>query len=1170
VATLLYFRDYLARQPKFANNEPAETYDQNRVVIKLSQFTEDAILSLVSRHNLQPVKYIAKNERAQLHRGKDGNVHVNLFYRDEHFKIHFKEEDNTIITKCSCAETISDPVCIHKAGALLQLLYEDGKDAFLMLKNFDADKETLLQQYGYSLEDEDVDELFRFKLVNGGLIIQPTDSSIIKLDAPDIDSVFNFSAFSTKLQKRTPKIGSEEKKENFGLGYFCKKFDSDALMPLEIVPFQGKLNKEGTRFASHLSELKENFTFSSLALMDDADRKVLRLLDETDEQDLKNYLADLGFRTTGYKWGNLYKNDFPSEAKSVIDQYLIDLFSPVFRLLKQKKFYISTDNQLRVTSLSGFDIQEKQLIPHFELREEEDDLVLEITLWTGDKQIPTLSIDTIYPFGVFTKNNSFFPLNSLKEYQGMLLAHTRPLMRVRKSGKDSFIQRVIMPLLQAYPIDSKIELNIQDIDGEEPEAKLFLDEANGYLALTPIFEYDHQQITHDQLQDLVYAEEDGTYYRVKRDYDYEEEMVSILATSHEQFVQEGPTFFLGANQVLENNWFFEVFDYLREKGFEIFGFSDLKTFKYSPFKPETKFQVSSGMDWFDCEITVSFGDQFVSLKDIRKAVLNDEHYVKLADGTLGILPAEWIAKYGMLLKLGNIDKDSIQISKLHFSIVDELYAEIDNDDVLREIEDKKRKLRDFDKIKAIKPSENVKANLRDYQESGLNWMHFLDEFRWGGCLADDMGLGKTLQTLTFIQSLTDKNPKTCCLVVVPTSLIFNWSNEMDKFTPNLKYLVHHGTQRTPHIETFMDYNVIMTTYGVIVRDVDRIKELNFDYVILDESQAIKNVTSKRYKAVSLLNSHNKLVLTGTPVENNTFELYAQMNFLNPGILGTQEFFKKEYANPIDKKGETDKVRELKKIVYPFILRRTKEQVAQDLPDKSENILFCEMGTKQRKVYDAFKNHYRDKLLDIIQDQGIEKSGIYILEGLLKLRQICDSPALLKGKEKHTDESVKMNELSNHVSELVGKHKILIFSQFVGMLSLIRKQLERKGVNYSYLDGQTRNRQEVVEDFQNNEEKRVFLISLKAGGVGLNLTAADYVYLVDPWWNPAVEQQAIDRTHRIGQTQKVFAYKMICKDTVEEKILKLQEKKKALVNDIISAEKSLLKSLTKDDVVDLFS
>jgi non-specific serine/threonine protein kinase len=264
------------------------------------------------------------------------------------------------------------------------------------------------------------------------------------------------------------------------------------------------------------------------------------------------------------------------------------------------------------------------------------------------------------------------------------------------------------------------------------------------------------------------------------------------------------------------------------------------------------------------------------------------------------------------------------------------------------------------------------------------------------------------------------------------------------------------------------------------------------------------------------------------------------------------------------------VRELKKIVYPFILRRTKEQVAQDLPDKSENILFCEMGTKQRKVYDAFKNHYRDKLLDIIQDQGIEKSGIYILEGLLKLRQICDSPALLKGKEKHTDESVKMNELSNHVSELVGKHKILIFSQFVGMLSLIRKQLERKGVNYSYLDGQTRNRQEVVEDFQNNEEKRVFLISLKAGGVGLNLTAADYVYLVDPWWNPAVEQQAIDRTHRIGQTQKVFAYKMICKDTVEEKILKLQEKKKALVNDIISAEKSLLKSLTKDDVVDLFS
>ncbi len=408
VATLLYLRDYLARQPKFAKNEPTKTYDQNRVVIKLSQFTEQAILSLVSRHNLQPVKYIAKNGRAQLHRGKDGNVNVNLFYRDKHYEIHFKEENDTIITKCSCAETTNDPICIHKAGALLQLLYEDGKDAFLMLKNFDSDKETLLQQYGYSLEDADVDELFRFKLVNGGLIIQPTDSSIMKLDSPEINDVFNFSAFSSKTQKRTPRVVAEEKKENFGIGYFCKKYDSDALMPLEIVPFQGKLNKEETRFASHLSELKENFTFSSLALMDESDRKVLNLLDGTDEQDLKNYLADMGFRTSGYKWGNLYKNDFPAEAKPAIDQYLIDLFSPIFRMLKEKKFYSASDNQLRVTSLVGFTIEEKQLIPHFELREEEDDLVLEITLWIGEKQIPTLSVDTIYPFGVFTKAQCFF------------------------------------------------------------------------------------------------------------------------------------------------------------------------------------------------------------------------------------------------------------------------------------------------------------------------------------------------------------------------------------------------------------------------------------------------------------------------------------------------------------------------------------------------------------------------------------------------------------------------------------------------------------------------------------------------------------------------------------------------------------------------------------------
>jgi non-specific serine/threonine protein kinase len=348
--------------------------------------------------------------------------------------------------------------------------------------------------------------------------------------------------------------------------------------------------------------------------------------------------------------------------------------------------------------------------------------------------------------------------------------------------------------------------------------------------------------------------------------------------------------------------------------------------------------------------------------------------------------------------------------------------------------------------------------------------------------------------------------------------------------------------------------------------------MKLDYVILDESQAIKNPSSKVTKAASLLNAKHRLCMSGTPLQNNTFDIFAQMNFLNPGMLGSVEFFRQEFAIPIDKFGEPEQKEHLKKILYPFILRRTKEQVAKDLPEKTETVLFCEMDDEQRRIYDAYRNDYRSKIMGTIEEQGIQRSQLTILQGLMKLRQICDSPAILNEEEKFPNHSIKLEELAREITENIGNHKALIFSQFLGMLALIREKLTHQGVKFEYFDGSTSapDREKAIQAFQNDEETRVFLISLKAGGVGLNLTAADYVYIVDPWWNPAVEQQAIDRTHRIGQTKNIFAYRMICKDTIEDKIMQLQEKKRMLAKELISDDATFVKALSREDVEYLFS
>jgi SNF2 family DNA or RNA helicase len=452
-------------------------------------------------------------------------------------------------------------------------------------------------------------------------------------------------------------------------------------------------------------------------------------------------------------------------------------------------------------------------------------------------------------------------------------------------------------------------------------------------------------------------------------------------------------------------------------------------------------------------------------------------------------------------------------------------------------------------------------------------MLLLAEAGAGACLADDMGLGKTLQTICFIAWQLQQQPERQHMIICPSSLIYNWQQELQKFAPSVSVLVYHGgTRKAAELENKAN-QVIITSYNTVRSDVDHMSTLTFGTIILDESHNIKNPAAQITRAVGQLQGATRVALSGTPVMNNTFDLFAQLNFLLPGIFGSREFFKREYADAIDRDHHPEKIKALQKLTAPFVLRRTKAQVAADLPSKTEMVMWCDMSAEQKQLYDEIKKSIRSSVFLNIQSEGLNKSKLALLQGMLKLRQVCNSPLLLPAHEQTCEASVKTDLLMNELANNLKDHKVLVFSQFTSMLHLLAKACTEQGISFYHFDGQTppHQRAEMVAQFQEaGNTTNVFLISLKAGNAGLNLTAADYVFLFDPWWNTAVQQQAIDRTHRIGQTKNVFAYKMICKDTIEEKIIVLQQRKKQLAENLVSEDEGFVKSLTEEDIEYLFS
>ncbi len=1147
-------------------------YDQRHTVAKMKTIELRTLRLLSSSDLLTEAEAYLRTQKAVIEHAENETVKATVNLNGQDYKVLIrKNEERNFDTSCDYADT-EHLLCLPKVIVFLQLLNAYGANYFDSIRNWDKEKNKLLEAYGYSLADN-LKGKFEFAYKDGKPFLRVLDASIKRV-AP-VAATPRPVLLPIQQPKEKEEAAPEERtivqppSHRLGVVFNLNKkefpfFTVDAVI--------GEAAENADQFAGKV-EKPDISRYIETEKISESDKNLLTILRKLQESEIAKYVS----RNSPFSgiWENIVHHEddeFPAETKKLINEYLFPRLKKLcMEQAQQALFFVLPQGKtFKTTNLEPLQMMEESARLFFNVKQN-GHYILGAKVKTGSLEFSFSENESQSPLFFLYNNQLYLWKNDeVVELVDTFLPDGKIDISLRDWDKQ--LNDLIMPLAKEYKIDFDKSI-VQEIKAGDPEVSLFLQEKGDYLVFQPSFSYKGYETKARDRDEIVVPQGDKIII-VQRNREAEKIFVDKLNNLHSNFIEneDNGSLALKGTDVLKNNWFFLFVDAMKDMKVPVYGFEALRNFRFNTAKPQTKIFISSNTDWFDAKVDIVFGDQKVTVAEVKRALANKQQFVQLNDGTLGILPEEWLKKYALLFRVGEGNSNNLKLSRYHLSVVDELYESRDEEELIVQLEEKYENLRQFNKIQEIDPPPGLKAILRPYQVAGYQWLNYLKDIKWGGILADDMGLGKTIQALSFMDHFCRTNGSLKALVVCPTTLIYNWENEIKKFTPELTYRIHHGSVRTRLVEEILDHHITITTYGTLRSDIKLLTSLKFDYVVLDESQAIKNPSSKVTKAASLLHATNRLCMSGTPLQNNTFDIFAQMNFLNPGMLGTMEFFRNEFAVPIDKFGEQDRKEHLKKILYPFILRRTKEQVAKDLPEKQEMILWCEMEDEQRKIYDAYRNEFRDKILGTIQEQGIQRSQLTILQGLMKLRQICDSPAILNEEEKFENHSIKLEELSREIVENIGDHKALVFSQFLGMLALIRAKLEELGIKYAYFDGSTSapDREKAIQSFQNDEEVRVFLISLKAGGVGLNLTAADYVYIVDPWWNPAVEQQAIDRTHRIGQTKNIFAYRMICRDTIEDKILQLQDKKKALAKELIADDSSFVKSLSREDVEYLFS
>lgn len=711
---------------------------------------------------------------------------------------------------------------------------------------------------------------------------------------------------------------------------------------------------------------------------------------------------------------------------------------------------------------------------------------------------------------------------------------------------------------------------VVDLPIGKPAGRLYLFESDAMLLVELRFSYNQGMVEFNRTDTAfsrLVPSDDGNVYRIIRSKARENSLTSSLENFELMQYQTG----IYTPCCDPRIWTLHELPRLAQEGFEIYGQEKLTITNARKTVPKLSVAVSSKEGVFDCSITMSVDGISATLASLIMAVRQGSRFVLLSDGTSGVLPNEWLEKFAGLFSILETDpaQKSLRIRPAHLSLVSMLCEMADETKCDQEFELKRQELQNFSGVEKKTPPSDFLASMRPYQVAGFEWFYFLKRYRFGGCLADDMGLGKTVQTLALLLNEKKLGEGQPSLVVVPTSLLFNWQREAQKFAPALNVILYYGTGRQRYKDLISMSDVVLTSYGTVLRDIDFLKNLKFHYIILDEAQMIKNPASQISQTLRLLCGTYRLALSGTPIENNLSELWSMFSFINPGMLGSYKSFANNFIRPIEKEMNENAAGVLRKLIFPFVLRRTKEQVAKDLPPKNEIVLYAEMLPKQRMLYEITRDTYRGKIKLSIDNNGVERSHLQILEGLLRLRQISCHPRLFDSS--FSGDSGKFQLIQESIQDVVGEgHRVLVFSQFVKSLEMLRERISEYGITSEILTGATRDRQAVVDRFQKKGGAQVFFISLKAGGTGLNLTSADYVIHIDPWWNPSAENQASDRAYRIGQTRTVFVYKMITKDSIEERILELQQRKKNLMQSIIQTEGAFFKQLSGEDVLSLFS
>lgn len=956
----------------------------------------------------------------------------------------------------------------------------------------------------------------------------------------------------------------------------------------------------GYLFESFVVQLNEkgNLTYSSQNIsslnarefdsgLDENDYELIKLMDQIQQKAIYNHFHKKKMKPDEFFLKVYDKKTGDKLLQDEIERYIERRRAKILGLISGKQLYeMGKDGE---PTWKKINITEEKASVLFHFRRNEENTHYFPTIKLNGEKVHFYQNDSY----LLCKEPAWMVVNDTlftfqKEVNGNKLKpfFNKKFILIPRNVEETYYKKFVAPLIASFDVYAQgFEIKTEKLDpkpiltfselatANQSVGSLFAEDAvkpNGMDPSKILFELSFQYGTYsfkaDKLKNVSVSvekqQDDYIFHRVQRESVMEKDYIQTLSKT-------GLTLKSSRSTLEKGNalsWLNDNLAQLKEKGFEI-NQQGTSEKRYFVGLTEIDLEISENIDWFDVKAVIRFGEFQIPFTTIRKYILNKKREFKLPNGEYAVIPDSWVVEYSDLFAFAD-DKheDELKLNKIHLSLVKGLK---DSNHAKVAMTRKLERLIDFTEIDEAPLPKKFKGTLRPYQHAGYNWLEFLNEYGFGGCLADDMGLGKTVQTLAMLQKEKEKDKGSTSLLIMPTSLIYNWEMEAGKFTPDLKILVYTGTNRKKDAEQFARYDLVLTSYGITRIDTEILSMFYFNYIILDESQAIKNPDSIISKSVRELKSRRRLILTGTPIENSTMDLWSQMSFVNPGLLGSETFFKKEYLIPIEKKRDELRTQRLNSLIKPFILRREKIQVAKDLPEKVENIKYCTLSDKQREYYDKEKNKYRNQILDLIENNGLNKSQMLLLQGLTRLRQIANHPAMVDPA--YDGDSGKFEDISYMISNALGKeHKLLIFSQFVKHLRLVENHLKEENISYSYLDGAVKDRKREVEKFQNNKDVRVFLISLKAGGLGLNLTEADYVFLLDPWWNPAIEAQAVDRAHRIGQKNQVFTYKFIAKDTVEEKILKLQKSKLKLAKDLITIEESFVKSLSKEDITSLFN